>query len=130
MTDAIAIHQAYKRSDLDALKAALGDPSDFPNTRGPIAVGEIILEYAIYHSPLDFIRRLLGLDADPNYGDPAGFPSLIAALSSGRPDTGEMVELLLGYGADIAGRGVNGYTPLHYADAAEVLRAYTTRTSG
>ena len=123
MTDAIAIDEAYKRGDLDALKAALGDPPDFPNSRGPSAVGEIILEYAIYHSPLDFIDRLLDLGADPNYGDHAGFPSLIAALSSGRTDTGEIVEALLGYGADIEGRGVNGYTPLHYAAAGNDVKA-------
>ncbi len=123
MTDAIAIHEAYKRGDLDALKAALGDPPDFPNSRGPSAVGEIILEYAIYHSPLDFIDRLLDLGADPNYGDHAGFPSLIAALSSGRPDVLGLVEALLGYGADIEGRGVNGYTPLHYAAAGNDVKA-------
>ncbi len=30
MFDAIAIHEAYKRGDLEALKAALGNPPDFP----------------------------------------------------------------------------------------------------
>ena len=50
MSDAIAIHEAYKRGDLEALKAALGDPPDFPNARGPQGAGEIIFEYAIYHS--------------------------------------------------------------------------------
>ena len=74
--DEIELHEAYKRGDLQAVKALLGDPPDFPNCRGPYGVGEIILEYAIYHSPLDFIRRLLDLGADPNYEDHAGFPSL------------------------------------------------------
>jgi len=78
-------------------------------------VGEIILEYAIYRSPLDAIRQLLGLGADPNYGDHAGFPSLLAALSSGRPDRLAIVEMLLDAGADIGQRGFNGYTPLHCA---------------
>ncbi len=66
MSDATAIHDAYKRGELEALKAALGDPPDFPNSRGPRGVGEIILEYAIYHSPLPFIQTLLDLGADPN----------------------------------------------------------------
>jgi hypothetical protein len=90
MSDADAIDDAYKRGDLAALKAALGDPPDFPNCRGPRGGGEIVLEYAIYHSPLAFIRRLLELGAEANYRDHAGFPSLIAALSSGRPERYEI----------------------------------------
>src|SRR3972149_2799798 len=43
MCDAIALHEAYKRGDLEALKAALGNPPDFPNSRGPRGVGENIL---------------------------------------------------------------------------------------
>ena len=87
-------------------------------------MGEIILEYAIYHSPLFFIRELLELGADPNYGDHAGFPSLIAALSAAeRPDMYEILELLLSSGADVQQRGHNDYTPLHYAAAMEDIRA-------
>ncbi len=116
MHESLAIHDAYKRGDLEALKTLLGDPPDFPNCRGPRGAGEIILEYAIYHSPLSFIRKLLELGADPNYGDHAGFPSLIATLSRpDRPDTCEVLELLLSFGADIQQRGHNDYTPLHYA---------------
>jgi ankyrin repeat protein len=86
--------------------------------------GEIILEYAIYHSPLPFIRQLLELGADPNYGDSAGFPSLIAALSSTeRADRYKILELLLAYGADIQQRGLNDYTPLHYAACIEDIPA-------
>ena len=124
MTDALAIHEAYRRGDLDALRAALGDPPDFPNCRGPEGCGEIILEYALYHSPLSFIRALLDLGADPNYGDHAGFPSLIAALSArDRTDRHEVVELLLARGADIQQRGINDYTPLHYAVSVRDLEA-------
>ncbi len=39
MSDAIAIHRAYESGDLVALKAALGDPPDFPNCRGPRGAG-------------------------------------------------------------------------------------------
>lgn len=113
---ALAIHDAYRRGNLTALKELLGKPPDSPNCRGPDGVGEIVLEYAIYHSPLAFIRTLLKLGADPNYGDHAGFPSLIAALSCGdRADRLEIVELLLSSGADIQQRGHNDYTPLHWA---------------
>lgn len=122
MRDPIALDQAFKRGDLKAVRSLLGDPPDFPNCRGPQAVGRIVLEYAIYHSPLPFVRELLELGADPNYGESAGFPSLIAALSTSREDRYEIVELLLAFGADIQQRGVNDYTPLHYAAAKNDVR--------
>lgn len=122
--DMIELHEAYKRGDLETIKALLGDPPDFPNCRGPFGVGEIILEYAIYHSPLAFIRRLLELGADPNYEDHAGFPSLIAALSCGdRRDMYEILGLLLAHGADIQQRGFNDYTPLHTAVGQQDVKA-------
>lgn len=124
MSELIALHKAYQNGDLAAVKAGLGDPPDFPNCRGPVAVGEIVLEYAIYHSPLAFIRTLLELGADPNYGDHAGFPSLIAALTcADREDMYEILELLLAHGADIQQRGFNDYTPLHWAVAERNIEA-------
>lgn len=122
--DLLKIDAAYKAGDLEGLKALLGDPPDFPNCRGHAAVGEIVLEYAIYHSPIGFIRRLVELGADVNYGDHAGFPSLIATLSSAdRPQYLEILSLLLDAGADIQQRGTNGYTPLHYAAAQNDIKA-------
>ena len=86
-------------------------------------MGENILEYAIYHSPLAFIQKLLALGADPNYGDHAGFPSLIAALSADRPDRQDLLKLLLDHGADVSQRGANDYTSLHYAAATNDVPA-------
>jgi len=127
-----AADDAYRAGDLVALREALGDPSDFPNCRQPLelAVGDHPLEYAIYWSPLAFIEELIGLGANPNYCDHAGFPSLIAALSSDRPERHAIVKLLLESGADVGQRGVNDWTPLHYAvvrrdiKAVELLLAY------
>jgi ankyrin repeat protein len=125
-----AADDAYRAGDLVALRAALGDPSDFPNCRQPfeLAVGDHPLEYAIYCSPLAFIEELIGLGANPNYCDHAGFPSLIAALSSDRPERHDILKLE--NGADVGQRGVNDWTPLHYAvvrrdiEAVELLLAY------
>jgi ankyrin repeat protein len=63
------------------------------------------------------VRTLLESGANPNYEDPAGFPSLIALISTDREDRYELAEMLLSFGADTRQRGVNDYTPLHYAVA-------------
>ena len=118
-------HDAYRAGDINALGEALDDPPDFPNCRQPLelAVGDHPLEYAIYWSPLAFIAQLIGVGADPNYQHHAGFPSLIAALSSGRADRSEILKLLLESGADVGQRGVNDWTPLHYAVVERDLEA-------
>ena len=116
------IDAAFRAGDFEGLRAALGDPDGFPDVSGPITVGHC-LEYAIYHSPLPFIRTLLEIGADPNPVDHAGFPPLIAALSCsrphpgspGRPEVSEIMKLLLSFGADPDQRGINDYTPLHMA---------------
>ncbi len=112
-----AVDEAYKAGDLAALREALGHPPDVPNCLQPfeLAIGDYPLEYAIYWSPLRFIETLLALGADPNYPDPAGFPSLIAALTSGRRDCHDVLKLLLHKGADLGQRGFNDWTPLHCA---------------
>jgi len=118
------IDTAFRVGDFEGLRAALGSPDGFPNVRGPMTIGHC-LEYAIYHSPRPFIRVLLDRGADPNYEDRAGFPSLIAALtcrqsalgSPARADAYQILELLLEAGADPDQRGLNDYTPLHWAAA-------------
>jgi hypothetical protein len=83
------------------------------------------LVYAIYHSPLAFIRTLIDIGADPNIPVDDGFPPLIAALSCARDvpgaprrtDVDDILRLLLSSGADPNQRGINDYTPLHMAVA-------------
>lgn len=123
---------AYRAGDLAALKAALGDPADFPNCLQPhdLGVGDYPMEYAIYWGPLHFIIALIEAGADVNYPDRSGFPSLIAALSSDRPNRLAVLTLLLDNGADAGQRGINDWTPLHYAvvqrdlPAVELLLEY------
>jgi uncharacterized protein len=124
------IDAAFRAGDLVALRAAVDDPDIVPNGPMPLAIGPC-LEYAIYHSPLSFIRNLLEIGANPNPTDHAGFPPLIAALSCvrrhpgapARPDVAEIIKLLLSFGADPNQRGINDYTPLHKAVGEQNLPA-------
>jgi ankyrin repeat protein len=116
------IDAAFKKGDLAALRAAVDDPAVIPDGAMPLTIGRC-LEYAIYHSPLAFIRTLLEIGADPNPADHSGFPPLIAALSCSRshpgsparPDVPEIVALLLEFGVDPNQRGINDCTALHMA---------------
>src|SRR5574340_409506 len=120
----MSIDAAFRKGDLDALRAAIEDPAAIPNGPMPMTIGPC-LEYAIYHSPLPFIRTLLELGANPNPQDHIGFPPLIAALSCSRsqpgsparPDILEILKLLLEFKADPNQRGINDYTALHMAVA-------------
>ena len=118
------IDDAFRAGDLEALRAAVDDPAAVPNGLMPITIGSCLV-YAVYHSPLPFIRTLLELGADPNAPVDDGFPPLIAALSCTRTEPGanrrddvhDIVRLLLAFGADPNQRGLNDYTPLHMAVA-------------
>jgi ankyrin repeat protein len=124
------IDGAFRAGDLDALRSAVDHPDIVPNGPMPLAIGPC-LEYAIYHSPLSFIRTLLEVGADPIPTDHAGFPPLIAALSCSRsqpgsparPDVLDIIAMLLSFGADPDQRGLNDYTPLHMAVAEQQLAA-------
>jgi len=118
-----AADAAYRRGEIAALREALGNPQDFPNCKQPIelGLGTYPLGYAIYWSPIAFIRELIGAGADLNCDDGAGFPSLIAAISTDRADRHEILRLLVLEGADLNQRGINDCTPLHYAVARKDL---------
>ncbi len=113
----LAVHDAFLRGDLDSLRALLGDSPEFPNQPMPRewGLGDNCLEYAISHSPISFVQTLLKEGADPNYDSLGGFPSLIATLSSDRSDIRDLLSLLLDHGADVQQRGINDWTPLHWA---------------
>lgn len=112
------IHQAFVDGDVSTIRLALGSPPDFPSTKGPDWLGDV-LTYAIYWSPIETVRELLALGADANVDTGDGFPPLIAATDRqprhGTDDRCEVIELLLEHGADPNVRGMNDGTPLHQA---------------
>lgn len=118
------IDAAFRAGDLEALRKAIDDPAAVPNGQMPLTIGSCLV-YAIYHSPLAFIRMLLESGANPNAAADDGFPPLIAALSAGRDEPGatkrtdvdEILRLLLSFGADPNQRGINDWTALHMAVA-------------
>ena len=124
------IDGAFRNGDLAALRSAVDDPTSVPNGPMPLTIGSCLV-YAIYHSPLSFIRTLLAIGADPNPAVDDGFPPLIAALSGshprpgspGRSDTLDIIKLLLTFDTDPNQRGINDYTPLHMAVSEHHLSA-------
>jgi len=116
------LDSAFRSGDLARLRQELAESDEFPNVIAHPAIGAC-LTYAIYHGPLSLINGLLDLGADPNWPDDDGFPPLIAALSCAdaapgattRTDVHEILQLLLAHGADVGRRGLNSYTPLHWA---------------
>jgi len=124
------IDEAFRRGEIEALRAAVDDPETLPNGPMPSTIGSCLV-YAIYHSPIGFIRTLLDMGADPNAPVDDGFPPLIAALSCAREaqgtvrrsDVDEILRLLLSFGADPNQRGINDYTPLHMAVAERAALA-------
>ncbi|MDX8525621.1 ankyrin repeat domain-containing protein [Mesorhizobium sp. MSK_1335] len=111
-----AIDDAFKAGDFEGLGTALGGSARWFDARMPFDLGlGHPLEYAVYWSPATFITALLDAGSNPNYEDLAGFPSIIAALSTERPDRLDAIRILLEHGADPDMRGVNDWTPLHYA---------------
>ncbi|MBW8311831.1 MAG: ankyrin repeat domain-containing protein [Rhizobium sp.] len=120
---ALDIEAAYLRGDLAALRAALGNPPDFPHTRDDC--GGSCLINAIYRAPVSLVAQLLELGAHANEAVDDGFPPLFAALGTTHADAAERVALLLRHGANPQQRGVNDYTALHQAacaDNAEAVR--------
>lgn len=124
------IDAAFRSGDLAALRQSAEEPYAIPNGPMPMAIGSC-LEYAIYHSPLPFIRTLLEMGANPNPEDHSGFPPLIAALScthphpgsAGRSDVLPILKVLLEFKADPNQRGINDYTALHMAVSERNLEA-------
>ncbi len=129
---AVALHAAYHTGDLAAIRRLLDDPPGFPNSQQPYELGcaGTPLEYAFCWSPAILIHELLDIGADVNYCVEDGFPVLFTLLETDREDKYELLALLLDHGADIHQRGINDWTPLHYAVTQRDLTAVEVLLAG
>ncbi len=111
------IDEAFRGEDIVALRAALGQPQDFPNSQMPkeLEIGESVLHHAIFTSPPELIGKLLAAGADTNYGGSENTPALFSAILSERDERLDIMDLLLKHGADVGQMGYNDWTPLHLA---------------
>lgn len=118
------LDEAFRTGNMGVLRAAFPG-EEFPNVVLPpaLGMGDTILHYAVMWSPLAFIGELVAAGAYVNAEGDDGFPALFAAISADREDNVRIVELLLDAGADVHIRGINDWTPLHYAVAAEEIGA-------
>lgn len=121
------VDQAFRGDDIEALRAALGDPPGFPNSSLPelLEIGDRILHYAIFTSSLAFIQALIGAGADVKYDSADKIPPLFSAILSEREERLQIMALLLDNGADIMQLGYNEWTPLHLAVNMEDVEAIT-----
>ena len=124
----LAILNATRDGDLDALRALFEGDAAFPNVRDEC--GDTVLAHAIDQGPLALVAALLELGAEADFDGAGGFPALFAAIDRPAPDRHEVLRMLMDAGADVEHRGVNDWTPLHFAanrDDAEAMRILLAR---
>lgn len=125
MRVSMAVEEALSAGDVDAVRAALGDPPDWPNVVEPY-LGASVLSLAYGHAPLAAIRQLLAEGADPNFQpENDGFPALVDVIHHRRDDDPRLAHAwddrhallaeLIAAGADLEARGINDWTALHVA---------------
>lgn len=112
-----AVDEACRNGDMEALRAAVGNPPDFPNNALPeeLEIGESILLHAIYFAPVSFVGDLIDAGADVRFEGREKIPALFAAILCEREDRLEIMQSLLDRGADIQQLGYNDWTALHLA---------------
>ena len=115
MTGHMLLSEALRGGDIDEIRAVFDDDAPFPNVEDPY-ISVTLLVLALDQAPLETIRQLLELGADPSSDASDGFPPLYSAIiDPPRPDRRAVIELLLSHGADPNQRGINDFTVLHAA---------------
>ena len=126
-----AVDEACRNGDMDGLRAAVGNPADFPNNTLPaeLEIGELILLHAIYFAPVSFVAALIDAGANVRFDGGEKIPVLFAAILCERDDRIEIMQTLLDKGADLAQLGYNDWSPLHLAVNARDVDAISLLVS-
>lgn len=128
MDISIRLGEALQAGDIDAAQSSLEDSTGWPNCVDPY-LHTTVLAIALGWADLATIERLLDDGADPNFSAiDDGFPSLIDVLHHrcrtapelpSWTDCHEVLAALIRHGADVNARGLNDWTALHFAAAAD-----------
>lgn len=113
----LATEAALRAGRLEQLPASLTALAGYPNVRDAYTFTPLII-LAISWAPIATVSKLLDAGADVNVEVDDGFPAVLNAVMSHRDDRLELVEMLATRGGELNARGVNGWTPLHAAAAA------------
>ena len=114
MLEHIAIEQALRRGRLDELPASITGEPGYPNVPDRYTWTPLVI-LAISWAPVECVREVVLAGADVNVEVDDGFPAVLGAVMSGRPDRVELVAALIELGADLDTQGINGWTALHAA---------------
>lgn len=109
------ITDALDRDDSDAIEQHVISDPECLHRRG--AFGDTPLLHAVEYGNLAVVEFMLQHGADPNDKGDDGYTCILTAIEMERPNSRDMIRVLLAAGADVNGIGISGNTPLHMAAA-------------
>jgi ankyrin repeat protein len=114
MREHIEIERALRAGRLEDLPESITTHPDYPNVSDRYTQTPLVIS-AISWAPISCVHELVDAGADVNVAVSDGFPAVLGAVMSSRPDRINLVQSLVELGADIEARGINNWTPLHAA---------------
>ena len=118
MLEYMSIERALRAGSLDQLPASITTEAGYPNVPERYTWTPLVI-LAISWAPVPCVRELVAAGANVNVEVDDGFPAILGAVMSGRPDRVELVGALIDLGADLEVRGINGWTALHAAASTD-----------
>jgi len=122
MSDYDDIIKLLNAGDVATLKAIAMNNGDFPNGRDDFVHRHWLIN-AIDCGNRDIVEWMLKEGVPANVDCDAAFPVLHSAIGREASDKYEIIELLIAAGADVNQRGLNGYTPVHYAASLNDIKS-------
>lgn len=124
MSDFDLIMEAISSGDLEALDEFHAIIGDFPSGKDDL-VGRNWLTNAIDAGTRESIEWMLERGAPVIFEDAEGYSVLHSAIHRRQDDRYEILRLLVAAGANLNARGVNDWTPAHFAAVRNDVEALT-----